>query len=388
MVCSVLKCKNRTCANRKQGVSFHKFPLKNTRLLKVWLRNISRPGNHWQPSPRSRICSDHFDQESLVKKDGRVELKDNAVPTLQISFRAKDAPDIVESLDQVPDAADHERPASPIADHSYSSADQEPVASRSVEVAMKEHSYFTGVALQCASPAAAADQPMLPEALEAPDDHTYHTNIPIRLSLDDHTYNRGEAALVNPLSKTSQSDDLKESLATAANANIEEEQREESCIRNFDHTYNNKKNAESPAGTTTPQDSEPPVASQTAPLPAVGNNGNQSTLRKGQKRQSETPGWKELFEENQSLKNKLNASTHKSSELSSKLTEATDRIRTLQDHVRRLKKTLAEVVLESVEAIETKSAKNLKPEKRNLFGESDFVPDLRRYRAHLDLSSS
>jgi len=288
-----------------------------------------------------------------VKTEGRVELKENAVPTLQISFRAKDAPDIVESIEQVPDTAEDESPGSSTADHSYSSADQEPVTSRSVEVAMKEHSYFTGVALQCASPP--SGQPILPEALEAPEDHTYHTNIPIRLSLDDHTYNRGEAALVNPLSKPPPSDDLNVPPA----APIEEEQREEACIRNFDHTYNNKKSAESPAGSTIPQENETPAANPTLSQQA-NTNGNHMSLRKGQKRQLETPGWKELYEENQLLKNKLNASTHKSSELSNKLTEATDRIRTLQEHIRRLKKTLAEVVLESVEAIEPKSAKKLK----------------------------
>lgn len=210
-----------------------------------------------------------------MKTEGRVELKDNAVPTLQISFRAKDAPDIVESIEQVPDTAEDESPGSSTADHSYSTADQEPVTSRSVEVAMKEHSYFTGVALQCSSPP--SGQPMLPEALEAPEDHTYHTNVPLRLSLDDHTYNRGEAALVNPLSKPPQSDDLNVPPA----APVEEEQREEACIRNFDHTYNNKKNAESPAGPTVPQESETPVATQTASQPASNNHGNHMSLRKG-----------------------------------------------------------------------------------------------------------
>lgn len=230
-----------------------------------------------------------------MKKEGRVELKDNAVPTLQISFRAKDAPDIVQNIDQVSDTGadcDDGSPSPSTADHSYSSADQEPVTSRSVEVAMKEHSYFTGVALQCAFPPTPGQPTLPPEALEAPEDHTYHTNIPIRLSLDDHTYNRGEAALVNPLSKPTQSDDLNVSpaattaaAAAAPSASTGEEQREESCIRNFDHTYNNKKNnnnnTESPAGNTTLQESESPVASQTASQQTVSTNCNQTTLRKG-----------------------------------------------------------------------------------------------------------
>ncbi|OQR74130.1 hypothetical protein BIW11_09284 [Tropilaelaps mercedesae] len=346
MVCSVLMCKNRSCAWRKQGVSFFKFPLRNSRLLKTWLSNISRPGD-WLPSAQSRICSDHFGSECLQKVGARLELKPNSLPTLHLSFRAKDAPPIVLSTEMVSETEEDDMDSLK-ADHSYSSGDQEPPPP-SVEVAMKEHSYFTGIAPTTA-PASSGDT-HLPEPQEAAEDHTYHSNLPGKLSLDDHTYNRGEHAHVLKTDASLTVTNLATAIAKAdqqitktEESGLNLEGSVETCdgIRNFDHTYNHRKNETSVLANGTcglDCDLTASIASIVSPSKGV------------QKRPYpiEFPSRKELLEENHSLKQKLATFEQKSFELSKKLSDATDRVHKLENHVARLKKTLAEVVMDSVE---------------------------------------
>lgn len=332
-------CKNRSCAWRKQGVFFYKFPLRDSRLLKAWLRNISRPGD-WLPSAQSRICSDHFGPECLQKVGARLELKPNSLPTLHLSFRAKDAPPIVSTAEMVSEAEDDDMDSLK-ADHSYSSGDQEPPPP-SVEVAMKEHSYFTGVAPTTAPPPSGVTP--LPEPQEASEDHTYHSNLPGKLSLDDHTYNRGEQALTLKADVLLTATNIAMASATTDIQNIKGESGAEDAaetgdgLRNFDHTYNHRKNE---TNGTCGSDCD---SSATVMLNVSPNKGAQKRPHP-----VESPSWKELVEENYALKQKLATSEQKSFELSKKLGDATDRIRKLEDHVARLKKTLAEVVMESVE---------------------------------------
>ncbi|GIY27456.1 THAP domain-containing protein 1 [Caerostris darwini] len=78
--CSAHGCKNR---NTKGGnLTFHRFPLNNKHLLKLWLYQIKR-GN-WEPSKYSVICSEHFTKDSFIVKgqNNRRTLKSDACPTI------------------------------------------------------------------------------------------------------------------------------------------------------------------------------------------------------------------------------------------------------------------------------------------------------------------
>ncbi|GFR21196.1 THAP domain-containing protein 1 [Trichonephila clavata] len=78
--CSAHGCKNR---NTKGGnLTFHRFPLNNKHLLKLWLYQIKR-GN-WEPSKYSVICSEHFTKDSFIVKgqNNRRTLKNDACPTI------------------------------------------------------------------------------------------------------------------------------------------------------------------------------------------------------------------------------------------------------------------------------------------------------------------
>ena len=54
--CAVLGCSN--CYGRNTSVSFYALPLKNKRLLKIWVHKIGRKVLPINTS--TRICSDHF----------------------------------------------------------------------------------------------------------------------------------------------------------------------------------------------------------------------------------------------------------------------------------------------------------------------------------------
>ncbi|GBM64147.1 THAP domain-containing protein 1 [Araneus ventricosus] len=78
--CSANGCKNR---NTKGGsLTFHRFPLNNKHLLKLWLYQLKR-GN-WEPSKYSVICSEHFAKDSFIVKgpNNRRTLKNDACPTI------------------------------------------------------------------------------------------------------------------------------------------------------------------------------------------------------------------------------------------------------------------------------------------------------------------
>ncbi|KFM74746.1 THAP domain-containing protein 4, partial [Stegodyphus mimosarum] len=79
--CSAYGCKNRN--TKGSHLTFHRFPLNNTHLLKLWLYQIKR--GTWEPSKYSVICSEHFTEDSFVVKGVqkcRRTLKSDAYPTI------------------------------------------------------------------------------------------------------------------------------------------------------------------------------------------------------------------------------------------------------------------------------------------------------------------
>ncbi|XP_051571395.1 uncharacterized protein LOC127450932 [Myxocyprinus asiaticus] len=75
--CCAYNCKNTA---KEKSLSFHKFPLKNPKLLKKWLYNLR--WKDWKPAPHSKVCSLHFEENCFIKEGKRVRLQSWAVPTI------------------------------------------------------------------------------------------------------------------------------------------------------------------------------------------------------------------------------------------------------------------------------------------------------------------
>ena len=90
--CIVVGCSNRTPRDTKRGITFHRLPLKNERLLSEWLVRIKR--KNLPKLEHSHICSQHFEPSCfkrnfkvslpglLTGKSTKRNLKSDAVPTL------------------------------------------------------------------------------------------------------------------------------------------------------------------------------------------------------------------------------------------------------------------------------------------------------------------
>ncbi|GBN84918.1 General transcription factor II-I repeat domain-containing protein 2A [Araneus ventricosus] len=80
--CCVVGCSNAKAKTDCRDKTFFKFPLKNSQLLQVWLKNIGRQG--FMPSCSSLICSDHFEENSYstCRFTKRRLLKQEAVPII------------------------------------------------------------------------------------------------------------------------------------------------------------------------------------------------------------------------------------------------------------------------------------------------------------------
>lgn len=89
--CVAFGCQNATSGQkRKDGLSFHKFPLMRPHVLEQWLTNI-KP-EKFTPSKHSRLCSEHFTKDCFEgavykmvmgeEKYTKIRLKDDAVPTI------------------------------------------------------------------------------------------------------------------------------------------------------------------------------------------------------------------------------------------------------------------------------------------------------------------
>ena len=85
--CSVPGCSNRS---GRDSTSFHKFPLKNAKLLQQWIHNIKR--KDFTPTKYSKVCGEHFTKECFVpdksvfcpslKPLPYKQLRSDAVPTV------------------------------------------------------------------------------------------------------------------------------------------------------------------------------------------------------------------------------------------------------------------------------------------------------------------
>ncbi|KAM9316111.1 peroxynitrite isomerase THAP4 [Gastrophryne carolinensis] len=80
--CAAPNCTNRQGKGKKGAVSFHRFPLKDSARLYLWMSAIRR--SDWTPGPYSFLCSDHFSLDSFIPRmpDQHSLLRPNAVPSL------------------------------------------------------------------------------------------------------------------------------------------------------------------------------------------------------------------------------------------------------------------------------------------------------------------
>ena len=75
--CSAYNCTNRYTKGGE--IKFHKFPLKDTALMKKWV--IATKRDRFVPSDASFICSEHFTRSDYLFSDSK-KLKDSAVPSV------------------------------------------------------------------------------------------------------------------------------------------------------------------------------------------------------------------------------------------------------------------------------------------------------------------
>ncbi|XP_064291760.1 peroxynitrite isomerase THAP4 [Passer domesticus] len=80
--CAAANCSNRQGKARHGAVSFHRFPLKDSKRLIQWLKAVQR--DNWTPTKYSFLCSEHFTKDSFFKRleDHHRLLKPTAVPTI------------------------------------------------------------------------------------------------------------------------------------------------------------------------------------------------------------------------------------------------------------------------------------------------------------------
>lgn len=61
--CAVPGCANFHGKPGSEGISFHRFPVGDSKLLSMWTRNMRR--ENFSPGPATRICSAHFRAEDF-----------------------------------------------------------------------------------------------------------------------------------------------------------------------------------------------------------------------------------------------------------------------------------------------------------------------------------
>ncbi|XP_006875277.1 PREDICTED: THAP domain-containing protein 4 [Chrysochloris asiatica] len=80
--CAAVNCSNRQGKGEKRAVSFHRFPLKDSKRLLQWLKAVQR--DNWTPTKYSFLCSEHFTKDSFSRRleDQHRLLKPTAVPSI------------------------------------------------------------------------------------------------------------------------------------------------------------------------------------------------------------------------------------------------------------------------------------------------------------------
>uniref|UniRef100_A0A8D0B8S2 THAP domain containing 4 n=1 Tax=Salvator merianae TaxID=96440 RepID=A0A8D0B8S2_SALMN len=95
--CAALNCSNRQgkAPRGRAAVSFHRFPLKDSKRLIQWLKAVQR--DNWIPTKYSFLCSEHFTKDSFSKRkeDQHRLLKPTAVPTIFQLSQKRDSRDYV-----------------------------------------------------------------------------------------------------------------------------------------------------------------------------------------------------------------------------------------------------------------------------------------------------
>lgn len=78
--CSAFGCTNRHKTRGK--LQFFSFPLKNPKILPLWVKAIKR--DNFIPSPSSKVCGVHFTPSDYLERPGTYiqRLKPNAVPSI------------------------------------------------------------------------------------------------------------------------------------------------------------------------------------------------------------------------------------------------------------------------------------------------------------------
>ncbi|XP_031624643.1 zinc finger protein 236 [Contarinia nasturtii] len=77
--CAVSSCELKY--SHSENVSFHKYPLKNPKVLAKWIQFTNR-GSSWMPSRWNSICSRHFQSSCFREYLSRKCLKKEAIPTI------------------------------------------------------------------------------------------------------------------------------------------------------------------------------------------------------------------------------------------------------------------------------------------------------------------
>ncbi|GBN11074.1 hypothetical protein AVEN_145029-1 [Araneus ventricosus] len=91
--CCVIGCSNAKAKTDCRDKTFFKFPLKDSQLLQLWLKNTGRQG--FMPSSCSIICPEHFEENSYTTRQftKRRLLKQEAVPII-VSKTLKQIPKV------------------------------------------------------------------------------------------------------------------------------------------------------------------------------------------------------------------------------------------------------------------------------------------------------
>ena len=77
-ICCVNDCGSNSF---QKGISFFRFP-KKERAPEKWKSWVEFVNSDWTPSDSSRICSLHFRGSHIYERNGKLYLKDHAIPTV------------------------------------------------------------------------------------------------------------------------------------------------------------------------------------------------------------------------------------------------------------------------------------------------------------------
>ena len=82
--CAAFDCSNSSDKTecKEKNISFHRFPLKDSNRLKLWLIKLKR--ENFEPTEHSALCSEHFndeDFENIAPSNKKRVLKPDTVPS-------------------------------------------------------------------------------------------------------------------------------------------------------------------------------------------------------------------------------------------------------------------------------------------------------------------